>query len=74
MSAEPITETAPLEITGAIPRLREATVSALAEHLRTTEASVATTLRVLLDDDVVVQAGAGAAGDATYATVAPDPA
>lgn len=58
-----------VEVTGAIPRLTQATISNLAEHLRTSEASVAVTVRTLLDDDVIAQGAPAPGGDATYVTV-----
>ncbi|GAA0311049.1 hypothetical protein [Kineococcus aurantiacus] len=56
-------------ITGAIPRLTDATVSALAEHLRTSEAAVAVAVRALLDADVIAQGPPAATGEATYVTL-----
>ncbi|PRY18176.1 hypothetical protein [Kineococcus rhizosphaerae] len=63
------TEIAAVEITGAIPRLTEATISNLAEHLHASEASIAVTVRTLLDEDVIAQGAPAPTGDATYVTV-----
>lgn len=63
-----------LEITGAIPRLTEATITALAEHLHAGEGAVAALVRDLLDDDVLAQGGASRSGEATYVTVDTAPA
>lgn len=62
-----------VEITGAIPRLTEATISNLAEHLHVSEASVAVTVRNLVDADVLAQEGIALTGDATYVTVQVEP-
>lgn len=61
-----------LEVTGAIPRLTEATITAIAEHLHAGEGAVAATVRDLLDEEVLAQGEPSQAGDATYRTVGAD--